>query len=383
MGLCPYRGGTHLVGHLGGVTPQELLIPFLIARPHYSPPGRQSPRSAGFKATESFFPAVSISRDCFYVSLRSILNRCVEQGNTAVVIMRASYQETISGEGVSRAKANFQRIKWGPVENPSHDLGTDLFVQARDTRGFSRGLVIGVQVKTGPSYFGRPRYREGQIEGWWYREPNRRHFEEWTARCLPHLLVLHDLDQDISYWVQVTADAVMSTGQGCKILVPKAQTIDPKHIDDLYAVACQQRAAPVLEGTSFHGLEGGVPPARLLRYALVAPRLMAPNPNAGHDTPISAAQGLALLAQGRFRSLKTFADEHPDDVTDPVGYGGSDWTWQFVCSMWDWAMTDSVDRLRNVSGSAPTEDAKAASGVLLACALQRLSKHSQPRGARR
>ena len=55
VGLCPYRGGTHLVGHHGGVTPQELLISFLIARPHYSHPGRQSPRSAGFKAAESFF----------------------------------------------------------------------------------------------------------------------------------------------------------------------------------------------------------------------------------------------------------------------------------------------------------------------------------------
>lgn len=294
--------------------------------------------------------------------------------------MRASHQESIGGEGISRVKANFQRIKWGPAENPSHDLGTDLFVQAWDAPGFSRGLVIGVQVKAGPSYFERPLNREGQIVGWWYRERNRDHFEEWTAHCLPHLLVLHDLDQDISYWVHVTADAVVSTGQGCKILVPKAQTIDPEHFDGLYAVACQQRAAPVLEGTSFHGLEGGIPPARLLRYALVAPRLVAPNPNAGHDTPISAVQGLALLAQGRFRSLKIFADDHPADMADPVGYVGDDWTWRFVSSMWDWAMTDSVDRLRTVFGSAATQDAKAASGVLLACALQRFGRHRQTLG---
>ena len=77
--------------------------------------------------------------------------------------MRASHQENIGGEGVSRVKANFQRIKWGPVENTSHDLGTDLFVQARDTRGFSRGLVVGVQVKTGPSYFERPLSRDGKL----------------------------------------------------------------------------------------------------------------------------------------------------------------------------------------------------------------------------
>ena len=250
----------------------------------------------------------------------------MEQWNRSVVVVRASYQEVVGGEGLSRVKANFQRIKWGPVENTSHDLGTDLFVQARDIRGFSRGLVVGVQVKAGASYFERPLRREGRIEGWWYREDDRRHFEEWTAHCLPHLLVLHDLDQDVSYWVHVTADAVVSTGKGCKILIPKAQTIDPENVDDLYAVACQQRAAPVLEGTSFHGLEGGIPPARLLRYALLAPRLVAPNPNAGRDTPISAVQGLALLAQGRFRLLRMFADEHPDDVADPVGYSGGDWT---------------------------------------------------------
>ena len=56
--------------------------------------------------------------------------------------MRASYQEQTGGAGVSQVKVKFQKIRWGPVENPSHDLGTDLFVQARDTRGFSRGPTL-------------------------------------------------------------------------------------------------------------------------------------------------------------------------------------------------------------------------------------------------
>jgi len=57
--------------------------------------------------------------------------------------------------------AALQRIGWGPVAlNVQHDLGTDLFVQARDDRGFDRGLPVGVQVKAGSSCFEQPVHAE-------------------------------------------------------------------------------------------------------------------------------------------------------------------------------------------------------------------------------
>ena len=282
--------------------------------------------------------------------------------------MRASRQEQTAGIGISDVAANFQRIDWGPVVNEQHDLGIDLFVQVRDARRSDRGLLVGVQVKAGESYF-RRRSSENEPAGWWYYEPNTDHFDDWVTHCLPHLLVLHDVETRTSYWAHTTADSVISTGQGCKILVPETQTIDANHAEDLYAVACLQRATPLLEGTAFSGVRGGVPPGRRLRHALICPRLIAPHPNAGFGNPVDPVEAVALLAQGRFRDLKKHADQH-EGVPDPEHSPVSEWTWGFVAAFWMWATTGDVVQLRDAFNDAPNKEAKAASGVLLACALR-------------
>ena len=126
--------------------------------------------------------------------------------------MRASEEEQTSTAGVSEVCAKFERIGWGPVRNSDHDLGTDLLVLARDPRRFDRGLIVGVQVKAGPSYFDRPLRENGEVTGWWYREDGTEHFDDWVMHCLPHLVVLHDLDANTSYWVHVTSDKVVFNG---------------------------------------------------------------------------------------------------------------------------------------------------------------------------
>lgn len=286
--------------------------------------------------------------------------------------MRVSEQARIEWEGMRRVRDAFEGIGWGPVPNAEHDLGTDLLVMARDDRRFDRALIVGTQVKAGPHYFkDEKRAKRGPVPGWWYYESDARHFDDWVVHSLPHLLVLHNPEDGKSYWAHVTAKNVASTGKGCKILVPEHQTIDSDNADDLFKVACSQRSAPALEGTAFEGLADGVPPGRRLRYALVAPRLVAPHPNARQDDPISPVQGAALLAQGRFPDLVRFADEHRT-VPDPrQPYAGREWVWGFVAAFWDWASTDSADLLEAAHASARTPEESAAGGVLLACALHR------------
>ena len=72
--------------------------------------------------------------------------------------MRAPAQEAPGTSGASMAKANFELLGWGAVENTTHDVGTDLFLMARDARRFDLGLLVGAQVKSGPSYFKAPAY---------------------------------------------------------------------------------------------------------------------------------------------------------------------------------------------------------------------------------
>ncbi len=292
--------------------------------------------------------------------------------------MRVSKSEETERKALRDVCDDFEAIGWGPVRNADHDLGTDLLVQARDERRFDRGLIVGVQVKAGPSRFRRrKRDKGGRVLGWWYYEPDARHFDDWVTHSLPHLLVLHCLEERMSYWVHVTADRVASARRGCKILVPADQTIDEEHAGELFAVACEQKVAPVIEGTALSGLPGGIPPARRLRYALVAPRLLAPNPNAHQEDEIDAVDGAALLAEGRFFDLVQFAEKH-ESVPDPRRpYTGQDWGWLFVAALWDWALTDSIQRLEAAFAAARSPEERAANGVVLACALHRLERYDR------
>src|SRR4051794_23001702 len=124
-------------------------------------------------------------------------------------MMRAHPTEQTDSASVSMVQVQFADIGWGPVENKSHDLGTDLLVQARDDRRFERGLVVGAQVKGGPSYFtSEKRAKDGALQGWWYAESDVEHFDDWVQHGLPHLLILHNKGTKVSYWVHVTAEAI-------------------------------------------------------------------------------------------------------------------------------------------------------------------------------
>ncbi|MFZ2112880.1 MAG: DUF4365 domain-containing protein [Solirubrobacteraceae bacterium] len=203
--------------------------------------------------------------------------------------MRASKQTQKGNLGTSEVSAAFERIGWGVASNDRHDLGTDLFLAARDARDFDTLDVVGAQVKAGPpSYFEEPEKDDvGNIVGWWYRDTDRSHVDDWAQHGLPHLIVLHHVESRTSYWQHVTADAIVSTGEGAKILVPKSNTVDAAHRDELLAVAATQRSIGGWEGTAWVGTIS-LPPRDRLRHALLVPRLVAPHPNAGREEPITA-----------------------------------------------------------------------------------------------
>ena len=286
--------------------------------------------------------------------------------------------QEIGNRGETAVTLKFQEIGWGPVANKSEDLGTDLWVQVRDSRRFDLGLLLGVQVKAGSSYFDRPKNgHDGSTIGWWFAESRTDHFDYWSAHRVPHLLVLHNLDSNTSYWVHIAASALVPTANGCKILVPAAQTIDAEHRDQLMAVAYEQRPVYELEGSAVEGEARDIPPGHRLRHALVAPRLIAPHRNSGFRDELDAVQAVALLVQGRFRDLERFANER-NSVPDPESTNpGPDWTWRFVSAIWDWAMTDSLKQLSATFDSAFNKGSTVASGIFLSCALQRMEQYAE------
>ncbi len=289
--------------------------------------------------------------------------------------MRASKQTQKGNLGTSEVSAAFERIGWGVASNDRHDLGTDLFLAARDARDFDTLDVVGAQVKAGPpSYFEEPEKDDvGNIVGWWYRDTDRSHVDDWAQHGLPHLIVLHHVESRISYWQHVTDDAIVSTGEGAKILVPKSNTIDAAHLDELLAVAATQRSIGGWEGTAWVGTIS-LPPRDRLRHALLVPRLVAPHPNAGREEPITACQAVALLAQVRFNDLRAFAERYDSVPTLSEAADSPDWQWRYVAALGRWIKSEDLDGLLAAVQGAPGPEERAAATVSAACALIELAR---------
>lgn len=272
--------------------------------------------------------------------------------------------------------ARFQGIDWGPAPNTENDVGTDLWVQAVDEHRYLLRAVVGVQVKGGPSFFKQPGVQDGR-RGWWYYEAKADHFDDWAQYNAPHLIVLHHFERDVAYWAHVRPSAVKSTGQGRKIFVPEDQTIDAAHAGQLRAVAASRKTMAAYEGTAVDRPPGTVPEGHELRFALMAPRLVAPHPNEGFQASVTAVEGLALAAQGRFRDLRVYSDQFAE-VPNPGDLSATtDWAWSLVAAVWDWAFNDSASALESTHAAALDPKSIAASGVLLACALARCERHRE------
>src|SRR5665647_134765 len=126
-----------------------------------------------------------------------------------------------------------------------------------------------------------------------------------------------------AYWAHVNRDTVEWTGKNGKIFVPEAQVLDVDTLGALTEIAAAARPAPRSAGSAWSGAQD-LAPVDALRYALLAPRLVAPHPNAGKRA-LEAHEAIALLTAGRFGEL------------DRYGLLGQDasragWGWDFFAA---------------------------------------------------
>jgi uncharacterized protein DUF4365 len=291
--------------------------------------------------------------------------------------MRAPQTEATGTAGASEVAAEFKRLGWGATENAQHDLGTDLFLEVRDERRFDLGLMVGAQVKAGSSYFGEPKYGDhGDLEGWWYRDTDGKHVEAWLAHALPQLVILRDMEARVSYWRHVAADAVVSTGKGAKLLVPRTQVVSADQRDALLEVAKTQRPSVPWEG-SIWAAGSALSPHQLLRHALIVPRLVAPHPNASDAGGLTPEQAVAMLMQARHRELGHFAQEHHDVPALRDADQSTDWRWRFSHALNERLTASRPDALIAAIDDAPSPWTRAAATVAATAALIELAQVEQ------
>jgi Domain of unknown function (DUF4365) len=104
-------------------------------------------------------------------------------------------------------------------EQGTSDFGVD--AQAEGKRdGYTTGRLVGLQIKTGPSWFREPH------EGGWIFRPKKKHVSYWLNHSLPVYVLLVDLDTEAIYWQEISERTLQTGPQGGVFVeVPEANVI--------------------------------------------------------------------------------------------------------------------------------------------------------------
>ena len=290
--------------------------------------------------------------------------------------MRASKNEAKGMSGESYVTAKLEEFGFGVVQNNRHDLGTDLLVFVRDQRGFDLGGLMGVQVKNWPSLVKKPSADNGR-EGWWFPE-SADHFNYWLDFPIPHLMVLFDDAAKESYWVHITEDVVQSTGKGKKIFIPRENVLNKESIPSLIEIALSKLPQPSWEGSILEGISE-IPDEVRLRYALIAPRLIAPHPNLT-VSDISSVEAIALLSLMRVNEVIARYKEVQELLDPEKSAKSDDPLWRLYSALFEWVVNGQVKPVLNFPSIDAEADIAAAIEVIKATVL--FEKHLPQRACK-
>ncbi len=277
--------------------------------------------------------------------------------------VRSPKNSATGTSGESFVRAEFEEMGWGAADIPGgHDVGTDFWFHARDSRGFDLGALIGAQVKSGPSWFEEPEYGNGgELLGWWYRD--YKHKDYWCDHSVSHILVLRDMESKIAYWASLTHDRFESTGKGYKILVSSSSIVNEEHNDDLIKLAVGDTRNPNWEGSAWTVGETVSDNARL-RYALITPRVIAPHRNSG-TRDYTPCQAIAVLMQLRLANLNRRQDGI-NILDHSLLEHSPSWQWRFYSCLYDWIVNGNSKSILECVDSAVTAEQRMAAIVCVA-----------------
>jgi uncharacterized protein len=128
-------------------------------------------------------------------------------------------------------------LRWIFRELTVSDVGIDGHIEER-VAGKATGRLLGVQIKSGASWFREP------IEGGWVYRGDGLHLEYWLRYALPVVLVMVDVDDEVAYWQHIDGGQVERLRTGWKIVVPANQRLEASAGKALAALLGQSVANP-------------------------------------------------------------------------------------------------------------------------------------------
>lgn len=285
--------------------------------------------------------------------------------------MQQPSEDQLGETGQAAIVLFFNDLGWGPLTTGKHDLGTDIFVQVReevrterDRRLVDLGMMLGVQVKTGDSWFGEPATKYGR-PGWWFRERDHRHEDYWVNHHIPHILIMQNEARDVQVWARLDRNSIETTGAGIRVFVAADHIIGEVAASEWTDMVTEARKLQSFEGSRWSFNIAQVPPSEWPRYALLASRIVAPHPNRGRSDAINWAEAVALCIQATPERWSHFADQHPDVPSPADARDNSDAGWRFASAIYDW-ITGSSGALEALGTASFNDELRVAHSICLA-----------------
>ncbi len=136
--------------------------------------------------------------------------------------------------GVAFVQDAVHSAEWIFREHKEVDHGIDAHMESIVDDRVS-GRLIALQIKSGPNFF------QEEVENGFVFRGDQDHLNYWLEHSLPVLLLLVDLTNRKIHWVQVTPQAITSTGKGWKIIVPKTKVLNSDALKELAQIAINLR----------------------------------------------------------------------------------------------------------------------------------------------
>ncbi|MFF1963361.1 DUF4365 domain-containing protein [Streptomyces sp. NPDC058232] len=204
--------------------------------------------------------------------------------------MRVKPTQQVERAGVSWIEhLVVSELGWLFREQETADFGIDAQLEIVDSEtSKATGRLIGVQIKSGLSYFEKP--AEG---GWWFA-CRAHHTSYWNGHSLPVVVMLYHPTDKTVYWQHVNEQTVQSTGKHAKIRIPRSQNLASHSAQALRSVARSASEVPALEDWAFSPPVGEPQRAAYFEHLLSA-RLCVMVPGAFVEkNPLDGAWDLIL-----------------------------------------------------------------------------------------
>lgn len=112
-------------------------------------------------------------------------------------------------------------LNWIFRQTPlEHDFGIDGYIDILNSDNGVTGKYIGIQIKTGESYF-----KNEKADGWDFRGEIK-HLNYYLNLDFPVLIILVDLSTNLAYWTEFDMDKVSKITNGWSLRIKKNQKLE-------------------------------------------------------------------------------------------------------------------------------------------------------------